>query len=381
MTPSSPSPDSPRPQWLADLRATASTELSWLWQGYLVRGGVTLLTSQWKAGKTTLLSLLLARFKQGGSLGGLPVSAARTLVLSEEDPSLCCQRSGKLDLDGHVCWLCRPFLGKPTREQWCRLIEEVLPLRQKLNLDLFVVDPLSAFLPGADENNAVAMLESLAPLRQLTSAGMSVLLQHHNRRMNCSPGQAARGSGALMGFVDVLIEMTWRRSAGDGSRARRLRAWSRYPGTPLYLLMELTPDGLDYLPVVETNEATDEPVKVPEALRLVLNGALNKLTRQQILDEWLPDYLPAPDGGTLCRGLNQAIATGEVCRDGTGRRNDPFRYWLPEQEKRWKENDNWWYETRERLEEQARKIQESGWHPDMPMAKEEDEAEEGEAET
>jgi hypothetical protein len=29
-------------------------------------GKVTLLTSQWKAGKTTLLSVLLARLKQGG---------------------------------------------------------------------------------------------------------------------------------------------------------------------------------------------------------------------------------------------------------------------------------------------------------------------------
>jgi hypothetical protein len=87
--------------------------------------------------------------------------------------------------------------------------------------------------------------------------------------------------------------------------------------------------------------------------------------RRQFLDEWLPNYLPRPDGGTLCRWLNQAIATGEVSRDGTGRRNDPFRYWLPESEGRWKENDNWWYETRERLEEQARKRRESGRFPEM----------------
>jgi hypothetical protein len=33
----------------------------WLWHGYLLPGSVTLLTSVWKAGKTTLLSVLLAR--------------------------------------------------------------------------------------------------------------------------------------------------------------------------------------------------------------------------------------------------------------------------------------------------------------------------------
>src|SRR5262245_33402532 len=64
--PMTPSPSSPRPLALADLLASASTEVSWLWHGYLARGGVTLLTSQWKAGKTTLLSVLLARLETGG---------------------------------------------------------------------------------------------------------------------------------------------------------------------------------------------------------------------------------------------------------------------------------------------------------------------------
>src|SRR5215475_7816231 len=68
-----PSGPSPRPLWLADLQAASSSEVAWLWQGYIARGGVTLLTSQWKAGKTTLLSVLLARLKIGGALAGLDI--------------------------------------------------------------------------------------------------------------------------------------------------------------------------------------------------------------------------------------------------------------------------------------------------------------------
>ena len=37
----------------------------WLWNGYIARGSLTLLTSQWKAGKTTLLSGLLQRLGDG----------------------------------------------------------------------------------------------------------------------------------------------------------------------------------------------------------------------------------------------------------------------------------------------------------------------------
>jgi hypothetical protein len=373
MTVSSGTPSSPRPLWLADLRAAASTEQSWLWQGYLARGGVTLLTSQWKSGKTTLLSLLLARLKQGGSLGGQSVSAGKAFVLSEEEPGLWCQRSRTLDLDGHVCWQCRPFLGRPTGEQWLRLLDDVLALRKEIGLDLFVVDPLASFLP-CDENNAATVLEALSPLRRLTAAGMSVGMLHHPRRQD---GRSARGSGAILGFADVLIEMSWRKGADDGTRVRRLRAWSRYQGTPGDVLMELNADGTDYQVVVEGKEIEDAGVfALPEGLRLILETADYKRTRKQIIDDWLPDFLPAPDSGTLSRWLVQAVESGQVKRDGTGRRNDPFRYWLPTQEEKWRKENPFWYETRERLEADARAFREA--HPELERQHEQEQQRESE---
>src|SRR4051812_16533286 len=71
----------------------------WLWRGYLRPGAVTLLTGLWKAGKTTLLSVLLSRLKAGGELGGLPVRAGRAVVVSEEPPELWWQRGRGLPLD------------------------------------------------------------------------------------------------------------------------------------------------------------------------------------------------------------------------------------------------------------------------------------------
>ena len=44
------------------------------------------------------------------------------------------------------------------------------------------------------------------------------------------------------------------------------------------------------------------------------------------------DDPPAPDQGSLCRWLSRAVESGQVCREGSGRRNDPFRYWLPQRE-------------------------------------------------
>jgi RecA-family ATPase len=66
------------------LAGTAAERLSWLWHGYLAAGNVTLLTSQWKSGKNTLVAVLLAKLAQGGQLAGLAVRPGKAVVISEE---------------------------------------------------------------------------------------------------------------------------------------------------------------------------------------------------------------------------------------------------------------------------------------------------------
>ncbi len=67
----------------ANLKA-AACPAAWLWHGYLAPGAITLLTSQWKAGKTTMASVLLSRLKTGGQLAGLSLAAGKAIVVTEE---------------------------------------------------------------------------------------------------------------------------------------------------------------------------------------------------------------------------------------------------------------------------------------------------------
>ncbi|HKI30839.1 MAG TPA: hypothetical protein VKA46_03025 [Gemmataceae bacterium] len=73
--PGSPSPPAARtgavhglssPEVCVADRAAAAGKTSWLWDGYLAHGNVTLLTSQWKSGKNTPLSIPLVRRETGG---------------------------------------------------------------------------------------------------------------------------------------------------------------------------------------------------------------------------------------------------------------------------------------------------------------------------
>src|SRR4051812_39888441 len=82
----------------------ATTKVSWLWQGYLAAGQVTLLTSRWKTGKTTLLSVLLERMHTGRALAGRKIRRGRAAVITEESPVHWRLRGQRLDFGAQVCF-------------------------------------------------------------------------------------------------------------------------------------------------------------------------------------------------------------------------------------------------------------------------------------
>ncbi|HMF15398.1 MAG TPA: AAA family ATPase [Gemmataceae bacterium] len=312
------------PLWSGDLAAAAPEPFAWLWQGFLAPGNVTPLTSRWKAGKTTLVSILVSRMGAGGALAGLPLAAGRAVVVTEESPAQWQQRSGRLDFGNHVCWICRPFAGLPRRYQWLDFLSQLTELCRHNTVALVVIDPLAAFLPGHSENDAAAMMDALVPLQSLKALGVSILLSHHPRKKASAPGLAARGSGALSGYADVLIEMHPFTSATT-DRRRRLEAFSRYDDTPRDLVIELNADGNDYTTHGDASAA--EFSSNWDLVRAVLECAPGKLTRSEILASW-PETHPAPAEVTLSRWLERAVGLGALLREGSGHRNDPYRYGL-----------------------------------------------------
>jgi hypothetical protein len=166
---------------------------------------------------------------------------------------------------------------------------------------------------------------------------MAVLINHHPRKGDPAAGQAARGSGALTGYVDVQVEMNWFARATDDDRRRTLTGYSRHPETPRRLVIELSADGTDYASLGDF--AAPEFEGGWAVLLGVLEDAKDKLTRQQILKAWPEDH-PKPDDVTVWKWLTRAVADGRVLRSGAGRKRDPFRYWLPGMEEKWANDPN-----------------------------------------
>jgi hypothetical protein len=58
----------------------------------------------------------------------------------------------------------------------------------------------------------------------------------------------------------------------------------------------------------------------------------------------------------LARWLQRAVDTGLICQEGSGRRADPFTYWLPEMLAKWQLNPMYameqeWEADRKKLDE------------------------------
>jgi hypothetical protein len=315
---------------LADLDPTCP----WLWQGLIAPTQFTLLTSPPKTGKTTLLAALLAKRanetagNSPATLAGLAVAPGPSAIVSEEPRHVWRARGRSLAFRDDTTLFCRPFTGKPTRDELKSHCNRLGELHTTNGTDLAVFDSLVHFLPRGAENNPDLLVDSLAPLRALAEAGVAVLALHHPAKRRAGAEHAARGTAALPGYVDISLELRLVNPRDKGDRRRYLAAASRWPDTPPLLFIEWSADGSDYRVLDIPDEVLDGHW---EGLRIVLEDAERRLTASDILKAWPPDHA-VPSGTTLRRLFDLTTARGLVCHDGAGRKRDPYRYWLPQKE-------------------------------------------------
>jgi len=311
-----------------DFLAAPDAPPDWLWEGFLVRGQVTLLTSAWKCGKSTLLAMLLRERQRSGALLGRAVEPGVTAVVSEEPADLWRRRARQLEFGRDLTLFCRPFTTPPSFVQWDALIDRLGQERKQSGVDLVVLDPLVSVLP-CSENDPQQLSHALHALRRLTDLNLAVLILHHPSKAAVHrPGLAARGSGALPAFADVVLEMR-PVSGNPGTRRRRLLGFSRHPETPSQLVVELDRAGTQYDLSWESGVEEDFMANWHVVAELLAQSETPP-TRGELRARW-PASLAAPHETTLWRWLNRALDLELVERTGEGGRYSPYRYRLAEE--------------------------------------------------
>lgn len=303
----------------------AVASAGWLWEGYLMPGDVTLLTSVWKTGKTTLLAGLLQSFAAGTPFLGRATRPGRAWVVSEESRDQWQERVRSLPIGPHVQLIARPFQGRPAPEAWDRLIDRAIEARP----DLFVVDPLASFLTGRSESEVTTLLEALQPFRRLTAAGMAVLLLHHPRKKAASVGSTARGSGALLAFVDATMELTRYSTIKTDANRRLIRAQSRRGDTPDRLAYEWDKKTGAFAETADPRHRQFE--ENWQTILGILKEREVAIAHKEIAECWPPDA-DKPGLSTLYSWMALAYERKLIRREGQGNSKDPWRYRLEDED-------------------------------------------------
>jgi hypothetical protein len=234
-------------KWASELAVPDKAD-EWVWKGYLPKGGITLLSALWKAGKTTLLAHLLRACATDGLFLGQEIKAARVLYVSEEGERHWVRRRDDLGLSDYAGFYLQPFSTKPNVADWLSFVATLKRDIQEHQFDLVVFDTLAKLWPVREENDPVEVDSALMPLWELTSLGAGVLLIHHLRKSGSTEFSGSRGSGALSAFPDILVELTRFDPLDNKCRKRKLSAKGRYDETPDELVIELVDGEYRHIP-------------------------------------------------------------------------------------------------------------------------------------
>ncbi len=310
----------PAPKWLtaSEFLKKECEQVRWLWNGYIARGLLTLLSARPKIGKTTLVFHLfksLLNLNRQDFLGRSTELASKILLLTEEGNFLLKRRLERFEISGENFLLGPRFAIK----NWFDTLEQIrLAITQ--GVTMVVIDTLASFWGIGDENDAPSVVEALLPLQTIVQQHeVAVVIIHHLRKTSGDEGTAHRGSSALLGAVDIAIEMN--RDPNKTTR-RVLTALSRFEETPQKMVIELEEGAYQSL---GSPDEVDRLEVRGQVLASLPGPNEDPIERRELLEQLEPK-----PSETLLKGILTSLLEERkfVERLGTGKKGDPYRYRL-----------------------------------------------------
>jgi hypothetical protein len=296
----------------SELRASLPPDPEGVLGSYLVERNLTLLGGKPKVGKSTLaLAVAEAIGSHAQSFLGQPVNGGPVLYVSEESGSTLIHKLPA----GDVRFLTRDLAWPPP--SWKELIEITAAEVRAVGAVAVVIDTLAHWAGFAPEKekDAGAMQAALRHAQALAQAGPAVLLTVHVRKGGGEDGEALRGSSALAGAADIILELE---RVDDSPRERALLALWRYPSTPGVLLIDHNLVNGSWSVAGESSERADKRKMADR--QALLRACDEALTRTE-----LESALGSPAlqwKGTLDTLVNEGL----IEQTGEGVRGDPYRW-------------------------------------------------------
>jgi AAA domain len=250
-----------------------------------------------------------AALQEGSLFLGLEAKQSGVLILSEERRGTLSSKVQRWNLNGFVHSLRRQ---QALEKSWAGVVYEAIVYCHQKGLGVLVVDTFSEWARIGNENEAGEILAAIGALQMAADTGLAVVVVSHQRKAPGRFGEAVRGSNALTGAVDIVLELERSLSFRDAN-VRVLRAVSRYDETPDDLVVALTEDGYEVRGDSETAKAEEES----EAILSALDGLSSATT---------DDLAEATElhASKVRRHASRLFGDERIGRTGCGKRNDPF---------------------------------------------------------
>jgi len=254
---------------------------------------------------------------------GTRIRPVPTLIFSEEADELIYERCA--DLGYSEVWPIFWETPEPGRK-WAHILAKVKDFATTWQNSLIIIDTLSRHWGIDDENDNAKVEAVLNPLIAVVrQTGCALVLIHHTRKSGGSGGVASRGGSALVGAVDIILELA-RVERGDRTNRRRLEGYSRYKGTPENIVIQLSEDG--YMVKEDADWDADDPSAAVKAVGTSTETRVRQWLRTH--PGWWQCSAVAASLGlaerTVSGALGFLVSREEIDQKGNGRRGDPWLY-------------------------------------------------------
>jgi hypothetical protein len=299
----------------AELFASAPDETEWI-AAYTAPGAITDLTGAPKlSGKTSLAMGMAKAVISGTPFLGQPTRQGSVLYLSEErDITLreSLRRAGLAEAEGFH--FLQPYQAHGVL--WNEVVEWCMEQGKTLGACVLVVD---TFLPWSglgeeQENDAGASYAVMKPLLRAADSGLAVWVLRHDRKAGGANGKSARGSNAISGAADLLLQLA--RVGDNRPNVRKITYDGRFDAPPREQLITRTSQGYRLVGSNETQR--DRLLEVAPSSE-----------REAEAPEWFMEQTGI--GRDTTRGLLRELgAEGLLVELGTGLKSGKYRYYAPQ---------------------------------------------------
>lgn len=229
-----------------DLRASPRGQVDWLVPGFAAVGWTILVTGREKiSGKGTLITYLLSRLERGEPtvFGEAAVGPITALILSEEPWDSLAEKHDSFGMETSYV----VFGWELAKMRWEEKVNWLLTRAVEDGHKVIYLDNISRTAAVTnDDESGTGLARKIEPLATAAQEyGITVIIDHHNRKSGGKVEDTFRGGTALPGAVDNIVSIG--REGDWTSRKRKLSSRGRVKATGWVKVIELEEDGTGYI--------------------------------------------------------------------------------------------------------------------------------------